>query len=152
MGFLIYIILRLQFFGRNYKIYAVLQNFGLGRRQTMAIINSDSVGERGKKDARRHREKQKETIKEHLPEIISEEAIITSKGKRIVKIPIRGIEIPTFRPAQNGEESYGIGQGNGDGDGVAGDKPGIDYIETEVELEELIEMDSTVFEEYCNKR
>ncbi len=106
----------------------------------MAIINSDSVGERGKKDARRHREKQKETIKEHLPEIISEEAIITSKGKRIVKIPIRGIEIPTFRPAQNGEESYGIGQGNGDGDGVAGDKPGIDYIETEVEIEELIEM------------
>jgi len=106
----------------------------------MAIVNSDSVGERGKKDARRHREKQKEgVIKNQLPEIFSEEAIITGKGKRTVKIPIRYIEIPTFRPAQNSGESYGIGQGNGDGWG-ADNEPGIDYIETEVEIEELIEM------------
>lgn len=130
----------------------------------MPITVSDPLAERGKKDARRHREKQREAIRSRLPEIISEEAIITGRRGKIVKVPIRSIDIPHFRSgsrkkeqpdAENSQGSgVGVGQGPGSpGDVIgrrpgrgqqqgpeAGDEPGLDYIESEIELEELISM------------
>lgn len=119
----------------------------------MPIIVSNPITERGKKDARRHREKQKEVIREKLPEIIAEESIITKKKGKIVKVPIKMLDIPHFRPKKDGMGGYGVGQGQGKpGDvighkpgqgkqpGQAGDEPGVDYIETEIDLEELIAM------------
>lgn len=120
----------------------------------MPIIVAEPFGSRGRKDAKRHREKQKEAIREKLPEIISEESIITQKKGKIIKIPIKGIEIPTFKPKKAGNGiPVGIGQGKGNpGDvidhrpgsgsnpGEPGQEPGQDFIETEVEIEELIEM------------
>lgn len=118
-------------------------------------VVSDITAERGKQDAKRHREKQKEIIKERLPEIIAEESIITGKKGKLVKIPIKSIEIPHFRHGRRGKNggNAGVGQGPGKpgdiirrrpgGDnqpGKPGDEPGEDYIETEVEIEELIEM------------
>lgn len=119
----------------------------------MPIIVSEPVNEKGKKDARRHREKQKEAIKERLPEIISNESIITQRKGKTVRIPIRSIDIPHFKPGTDGDPS-GLGQGDGEiGDvigkkkvpvagepGEAGQEPGEDYIETEIPIEELIEM------------
>lgn len=120
----------------------------------MPIIVSHPVSERGKKDARRHREKQKEAIKSRLPEIISNESIITQRKGRIVKIPIRSIDIPHFKPDAGDGSPSGMGQGKGtvgdiigkkklpDGSepGEAGQEPGEDYIETEIPIEELLEL------------
>ena len=118
----------------------------------MPIIASEPTAERGRKDARRHREKQRDAIKERLPEIIADESIITHKKGKVVKVPIRSIDIPHFKP-KSGDEPSGIGQGPGEqGDvigqkrlpngepGEAGQEPGEDYIETEIPIEELIEM------------
>ena len=118
----------------------------------MPIIASEPTAERGRKDARRHREKQRDAIKERLPEIIADESIITHKKGKVVKVPIRSIDIPHFKP-KTGDEQSGIGQGSGKpGDvigqkrlpngepGEAGQEPGEDYIETEIPIEELIEM------------
>jgi len=122
----------------------------------MPIVIPDVVAERGKADAKRHRDKQREVIKKRLPEIISEESIITRKGKgKTVRVPIKGINIPIFRHGSNKKRIGGIGQGDGkSGDVIgrrsaqgsgrgkkgAGNEPGVDYIETEIEMEELVEM------------
>lgn len=118
----------------------------------MSIIRSEPLGERGKKDARRHREKHKDAIKEKLPEIIANESIITAKKGKLVKIRVKRLDIPHFRPKRDEGDGVGVGQGPGQpgdvidqrpGDGQSGEpgqKPGEDYIETEFELEELIEM------------
>ena len=130
----------------------------------MSITIPEPIAKRGQKDARRHREKQREALRENLPEIIAEEAIITQKRGKTVKVPIRSLEIPNFRPGarnrapENGDGQRvggaGVGQGPGNpGDVIdrrpprgqrpgpeAGDEPGQDYIETEIELEELVAM------------
>ena len=117
----------------------------------MPVYRSDGSVERGVADAKRHREKQKDAIKEGLPQV--DESIITRKRSGVVKIPIKGIAIPHFRPGKKGNP-VGVGQGEGDaGDiigkkpgfgnrpgGKAGSEPGEDYIETEVPIEEYIAM------------
>ena len=128
----------------------------------MSVRQTEDIGKRGPKDARRHREKQKKAIKEKLPEIIAEESIITQRKGKKIKVPIRSLEIPKFRPGRRrkdeneGDEGGGIGIGQGSGKpgdiigrraadgkqqpGGAGEEPGEDYIETEIDIEELIEM------------
>ncbi len=129
----------------------------------MSITVPEPIAERGKKDARRHREKQREAIRKQLPEIISEESIITRGRGKTVRVPIRSISIPQFRPGSRkkegskgdaGEGGVGIGQGSSrPGDvigrrpapnqgpgGEAGDESGEEIIESEIELEELISM------------
>ena len=130
----------------------------------MPITVPEPVAQRGKKDARRHREKQREAIREKLPEIIAEESIITRARGKTVKVPIRSLEIPRFRSGNRNKDKgngdgqgtggVGVGQGSGQpGDVIgrrpaagqgsgpqAGSEPGQDYIETEIELEELIAM------------
>lgn len=118
----------------------------------MPIIETHPTAEHGKKDARRHREKQKEALREALPAIIAEEAIITKKRGKTFRIPIKLLEIPHFRPKrQEGGGGIGVGQGPGGvGDvigrkpgaqgqqpGSAGQEPGQDYVETEVDFAEL---------------
>ncbi len=116
----------------------------------MPITAPDIVSEQGKSDAKRHRDKQKEVIKENLPHIIANENIITGKRNKIVKIPIKSLEIPRFKPGKSGD-GVGIGQGEGEPgdiigsepgqtDSEPGSEPGQDIIETEIELEELIEL------------
>ena len=132
----------------------------------MPITVPEPVAERGKKDARRHRDKQREAIRKKLPEIISEESIITRKKGKTVKVPIRSLDIPRFRQGSrkkqdgdggeggDGAGGTGIGQGSGSpGDVIgrrpgqgqqpgpeAGSEPGQDYIESEIDLEELVAM------------
>lgn len=125
----------------------------------MPIIVPDIVETKGRKDARRHRDKQKELIKKYGPQIIAEESIITGTKDKIIKVPIKSLQNPRFRQGkrQDGKESegggIGIGQGsNNPGDiigsrpgpgkrpGQTGSEPGIDVIETEIELAEFIAM------------
>ena len=118
----------------------------------MPIFEPEPIIQRGKQDAKRHREKQKEVIKRNLKDIISEESIITGKRDKIIKIPIKGIDIPNFRRGKgSGGGGFGTGEGKpGDiirrrkldpgGKGAPGSEPGVDYLETEVDLMELIEL------------
>lgn len=118
----------------------------------MPIVQTEPTSYKGTGDAKRHRDKQREALKKKLPEIISEEAIITKKKSGIVKVPIKMIDIPHFRPrrdcrgAGGGQGPYQPGDilkrkpGQGNKPGEAGQEPGVDYIETEISIEELIEM------------
>lgn len=115
-----------------------------------------SLHRKGPIDQARHQEKVKEAIKQNLPEIIAEESIITSDGKRLVKVPIRTLEEYRFRfdPNQgkrvgqgDGDSKVGdvIGRARGAGKGAGagsqpGDQPGIDYYEAEVTVDELAEL------------
>jgi hypothetical protein len=103
-------------------------------------------------DRARHREKVRQAIRENIADIIAEESIIGKDRDRIIKVPIRGIKEYRFI---YGHAAPGVGQGNGEsqpgqvvgheseGQGRpdrAGDRPGVDYYETDVSLDELIEL------------
>lgn len=125
---------------------------------TTTITQSDwSLHRKGPIDQARHQEKVKEAISGQLPGILSDESIITGDGKKIVKLPIRSLELPRFRfdPKNkkdqvgqgNGDSKVGdvLGQqgqpGNGPGKGPgAGEIPGIDYYEAEITIDELTQM------------
>lgn len=120
----------------------------------MAIKKQDwELSQRGLKDAARHREKIKESIQRNIADIISDASIITRKKGQIVKVPIRGLK--SYRFVYKREDSGGAGMGQGEGNkgdvigrqpaqdgtpGQAGDQPGVDFLETEIDIEELIEM------------
>ncbi len=111
------------------------------------------LSQRGIKDAARHREKIRETIRKNIADIIGDASIITRRDGQTIKVPIRGIKSYQFIFKRPGAGGGGIGQGEGDvGDiidrqlnpdgqpGQPGDEPGIDYLETEIDIEELIQM------------
>lgn len=113
-----------------------------------------SLHRKGQIDQERHKEKIREAIKKNLGDIVSEESIILSDGKKIIKVPIRTLEEYRFR-YDPGRQQH-AGQGNGKskvGDvvateprpgkgkkGNAGEEPGNDYYEAEVTLDELASM------------
>ena len=51
-----------------------------------------SLHRKGHQDQQRHMEKVKEAIKNNLPDLISEESIIMSNGREVIKIPIRSLD------------------------------------------------------------
>jgi hypothetical protein len=121
----------------------------------MAVVQPDyDSAPRGRSDASRHRDKIKEAIRRNLPDIISEEAIITRRENQVVRVPIRGLKSYHFRHGRSGGARGGFGSGEGKKGtiigrrpkpdqgrpGKPGDEPGVDYLETEIELEELIHM------------
>jgi sporulation protein YhbH len=117
----------------------------------LAILQPDyDSTPRGRTDAARHREKIRDAIRANLPEIIGEEAIITREGQRVVRVPVRGLKSYRFLHSDGLEGGFGSGQGKKGSiiaqrskegrPGQAGDQPGVDYLETEIELEALIEM------------
>lgn len=117
------------------------------RPHTPASQRSD----RSARDRLRHRQKIKDTIRHNISDIISEESIIGRDKDKIIKIPIKSIKEYRFI---YGENSPGVSQGDGNqkpgdvvgqsseegqqGDGKGGNQPGTDAFETEVTLEELI--------------
>lgn len=120
-----------------------------------AIRQGDwSLHRQGEIDQARHRKKVRDAIRNNLPEIISEEGIITADDGKVVKVPIRGLELPRFRYNPDKRDHIGQGsggskvgdiighaekQGAGKGKG-AGNEPGVDYYETELTIEELREL------------
>jgi len=120
----------------------------------MAISKHDwGLSQRGLRDAARHREKIRESIQRNIAEIIGDASIITRKKGQIVKVPIRGLKSYRFVFRRESAGGTGTGQGKGEkGDvigrqpvsdgrpGQPGDQPGIDYLETEIDIEELIDM------------
>lgn len=112
-----------------------------------------SLHRKGYQDQQRHMEKVREAIKNNLPDLISEESIIMSNGRKVIKIPIRSLEEYKIRYNYGKMKHVGQGQGNskvgdivardsqgaqGPGKGKeAGNLPGKDYYEAEVSLEEV---------------
>ena len=105
---------------------------------------------RALKDSIRHDKRVKEAIRKNLKELIAEENIITSDGRKLVKIPLRYLDQYRFRFGQMGR---GAGQGKGNvGDVIArdsergeggeqpGDQPGDQVYEAEISVEELTRM------------
>lgn len=102
-------------------------------------------------DRTRHRDLVRDAIKEHLPDIISEEAIIGKGAKNTVKIPVRSLKEWRFKygprddgvgqseEAQQGDEFQIGGKKPGKGD-QAGDQDGETIIEIDVDMDYLIEM------------
>ncbi|MFQ5783910.1 MAG: sporulation protein YhbH [Alphaproteobacteria bacterium] len=103
-------------------------------------------------DRLRHRQKVREMVRENIADLIAEESIIGQSRDKVIKVPIRGVKEFRFVFGQN---TPGVGQGDGDaqpgqiigkaqgqgeGAGNAGDRPGIDYYETDITLEELIDI------------
>lgn len=123
-------------------------------------LSADSwdLHRRAEKDRLRHNDKIKEVIKENLGDLVSHQDIITADDGKIVKIPIRGLELPHIRFDPHGKKGVGQGQGNtkpgdvigrsgqpGEGAGKqAGTEPGVDFYEAEFTIEEIAEM---VFED-----
>lgn len=112
-----------------------------------------SLHRKGYQDQTRHQEKVREAIKQNLPDLVTDESIIMSDGKQVVKVPIKSIDEYHFR--YNYNKAKHVGQGDGDsqvgdvlgvdpqaakgpgkGEG-AGDQPGEDYYEAEISLAEL---------------
>ncbi|MFN7017518.1 MAG: DUF444 family protein [Fimbriimonadales bacterium] len=75
------------------------------------MTDSWDLHRRAEKDRLRHNEKVKEVIKQNLGEIIGQQDIITAEDGKIVKIPIRGLELPHIRYDAHGKK--GVGQGPG---------------------------------------
>lgn len=114
-----------------------------------------SLHRKGYQDQQRHMDKVKDAIKSNLPDLISEESIVTSDGKGIVKTPIRSLD--EYKIRYNHEKTKHVGQGDGDsevGDVIAkdasgdeakgpgkgkeaGDQPGVDYYEAEVSIADI---------------
>src|SRR6266700_3508495 len=118
----------------------------------MSVSQHDwSLHRKGQIDQERHKEKIREAIKKNLGDIVSEESIILSDGKKMVRVPIRSLDEYRFR-YDPGRQQH-AGQGNGKskiGDvvaqdprpgkgkkGDAGKDPGYDYYEAEITMEEL---------------
>ncbi|MDR3710679.1 MAG: DUF444 family protein [Capsulimonadaceae bacterium] len=115
---------------------------------------------RADRDRERHNEKIREVIKKNLADIISQQDIITADRGKIIKVPVRGLELPRIRFDPYDREHVGQGQGGtkqgdilgrapsskeGEGAGKkAGNEPGVDYYEAEFTVDDLAEM---VFED-----
>ena len=115
-----------------------------------------SLHRKGHDDQQRHQEKVQDAIRNNLPDLITEESIVMSNGREVVKIPIRSLD--EYKIRYNYDKNKHVGQGDGEsqiGDVVArdgsasqkgpgkgqgaGDQPGEDYFEAEVSLMEIEE-------------
>lgn len=113
--------------------------------------SSAERSDRSAGDRLRHRQKVREAIRQNVADIIAEESIIGKDRDRIIKVPIRGVKEYRFI---YGENVPGVGQGGDDvqpgqviarergkdGSQQSGDQPGVDYYETDVTLDELVEI------------
>lgn len=117
-----------------------------------------SLHRKGYQDQARHQQKVRDAIKQNLPDLVSEENIVMSDGRQIIKIPIRSLDEYHF--VFNTNKKKHVGQGDGDsqvgdvigvdptpaggkGDG-AGTEPGDDVVEAEISIAEL---ETMIFEE-----
>lgn len=108
---------------------------------------------RAERDRARHNEKVREVIRKNLGDVIANEDIITADKGKIVKVPVRGLELPHIRFDPYDRTRVGQGQGGtkpgdviarapgqqeGPGTGKqAGQEPGVDFYEAEFTVEEL---------------
>ncbi len=118
------------------------------------IVSRDdwSLHRKGYLDQTRHKEKVEEVIKQQLGDLIVDESIILTDGKKKTKIPMRSLEEFRFRYDFNKKSHTGQGtkkmapgeiigreqaKGKGGAGSGAGEEPGEDIYEAEVTYEDL---------------
>jgi sporulation protein YhbH len=122
--------------------------------------NDWSLQRKGQIDQDRHKDRVRDAIRKNLGSIVSNESIIMSDGRRRVKVPIRSLDEYKFRYDYRKKKHVAQGDGNtkvgdvlgregqrGQGPGKgdkAGDQPGAEYFEVEVEIDEIARL---VFED-----
>lgn len=123
---------------------------------TDSLLDIWGMRKRGKRDSARHSKRVKKAIKENLRDLISDASIISSDGKRKIKIPIRYLDNYRFKHGDN-KNKEGVGQGNhdnnpgdpiahdgtgrkGQGGGQPGEQAGDELYEEEVTIAELVDM------------
>ena len=117
--------------------------------------SQDSLrSDRSAGDRQRHRLKVRKSIRDNIADIVAEESIIGKSGAKVIKVPIRGVKEYRFI---YGENTPSVGQGDGnsepgqvigrgpgeqgkEGSEKAGDQVGEDYYETDITLDELVEI------------
>ena len=94
----------------------------------------------------------REAIRDNIADIIAEESIIGRDRDRIIKVPIRGVKEYRFiygdkqpawakaATANRSPDMWSAKAKDGKGARQAGDRPGVDYYETDVTLDELIDI------------
>ncbi|MBO1512799.1 sporulation protein YhbH [Metabacillus bambusae] len=135
-----------------------------GKEEQNFVISQEdwTLHRKGQDDQTRHQEKVQEAIRNNLPDLITEESIVMSNGKDVVKIPIRSLD--EYKIRYNYDKNKHVGQGDGEskvGDVVArdgsqadakgpgkgqgaGDQAGEDYYEAEVSI---LELEAALFKE-----
>jgi sporulation protein YhbH len=120
----------------------------------MGILSHDdwSLDRRGERAKARHREKVRQAIRDNLREIITDQGVILSNGKKTIRIPVQSLDEPHFTydfgknrhvgqgPGENGQpigKAYGDGQPGAAGSQGAGTEPGSRVLEAEVTIEEV---------------
>src|SRR5438067_12008937 len=113
----------------------------------MSVSQHDwSLHRKGQIDQERHKEKIREAIKKNLGDIVSEESIILSDGKKTVRVPIRSLDEYRFRYDPGRQEHAVQVNGKSKVSDVVAQKPrpgkakkgnactdaGYDYIESEI--------------------
>jgi sporulation protein YhbH len=122
----------------------------------MAIFRdiSNQKSDRSAGDRSRHKDLVKNKIREGIADIIAEEAIIGKNKNKKIKVPIKGLKEYRFVFGKNnkgvaqgtGKEEKGqeIGKGEDEssqpGNGEPGNQAGEDVYETEITLEEAVQM------------
>jgi uncharacterized protein len=106
--------------------------------------------DRSARDRLRHRDKIKESIRDNIGDILAEESIIGRSREKIIKVPIRSIKEYRF---VYGDNSAQVAEGTGNeqqgdvvkqgkdgqkGEGGPGNTPGADILETDVSIDDLI--------------
>lgn len=120
-----------------------------------SLVDIWKMRKRAARDSARHSKKVKEAIKENLRDLVTDASIISSDGKKKIKIPIKYLDNYRFKYAGD-KNKEGVGQGDKDhkpgdpiahdGTGMPGqgekasDQPGENTYEEEVEISEIIDM------------
>jgi uncharacterized sporulation protein YeaH/YhbH (DUF444 family) len=87
------------------------------------VYHDDWEIKKGLKDAKRHQEKIDEAIRKSVRDVIGNEEIITTEGKKKVRVQVKGLEDYRFVHGKVGGGSGGLGQGDGNAGDVIGRKP-----------------------------
>ena len=124
----------------------------------MSVQRNDwSLQRKGIIDQERHQERIKDAVRKNLGSIVSNEAIILSRGRKKVKVPMRALDEYKFRFDHNKRKHVGQGDGStqvgdvighadpdgtgqGQGPGEAGNDPGQDFYEAEVNIDDIAAM------------
>ncbi len=99
-------------------------------------------------DHQRFRQIVKGKIRGDLRKFLTRGELIGKEGKKLISIPVHGIDIPTFRYGDNsggvgagdGEEGHIVGPGQNGAGGQAGEQAGQHLMEVDVSLDELADI------------
>jgi uncharacterized sporulation protein YeaH/YhbH (DUF444 family) len=96
-----------------------------------------SLHRKGEADQQRHQQKIRDAIRQKLPELVANEALVLSNGKQTVTFPLRSLEEYRFHYAYGKQQMKN--QAGGGKPGQPGQERGEDIVDTEVTIADVDE-------------